>query len=97
MEEENNFSIKKMWKITNPSKIHFISGLILSIVSSVISLIIPLLIKDIMDELSNGISFGLISQISILLILEIIFSAFSLYLLSKVGEEIVKNLREKLA
>lgn len=96
MEEENNFSIKKMWKITNPSKIHFISGLVLSIVSSVISLIIPLLIKDIMDELSNGISFGLISQISILLILEIIFSAFSLYLLSKVGEEIVKNLREKL-
>ncbi|MFP3393737.1 ABC transporter transmembrane domain-containing protein, partial [Brevibacillus sp. SIMBA_076] len=65
-------------------------------VSSVISLIIPLLIKDIMDELSKGISFGLISQISILLILEIIFSAFSLYLLSKVGEEIVKNLRDKL-
>ncbi|EJV55080.1 MULTISPECIES: ABC transporter ATP-binding protein [Bacillus cereus group] len=96
MEEENNFSIKKMWKITNPSKIHFISGLVLSIVSSVISLIIPLLIKDIMDELSQGISFGLISQISILLILEIIFSAFSLYLLSKVGEEIVKNLRDKL-
>ncbi|PEW02933.1 multidrug ABC transporter permease [Bacillus cereus] len=96
MDEENNFSIKKMWKITNPSKIHFISGLVLSIVSSVMSLIIPLLIKDIMDELSNGISFGLISQISILLILEIIFSAFSLYLLSKVGEEIVKNLREKL-
>ncbi|WP_433772304.1 ABC transporter ATP-binding protein [Bacillus wiedmannii] len=96
MKEENNFSIKKMWKITNPSKLHFISGLVLSIVSSVISLIIPLLIKDIMDELSNGISFGLISQISILLILEIIFSAFSLYLLSKVGEEIVKNLREKL-
>ncbi|EPC8422625.1 ABC transporter ATP-binding protein [Bacillus wiedmannii] len=96
MEEENNFSIKKMWKITNPSKIHFISGLVLSIVSSVISLIIPLLIKDIMDELSKGISFGLISQISILLILEIIFSAFSLYLLSKVGEEIVKNLRDKL-
>ncbi|MEK4711184.1 ABC transporter ATP-binding protein [Bacillus sp. FSL R10-2780] len=96
MEEEKNFSIKKMWKITNPSKIHFISGLVLSIVSSVISLIIPLLIKDIMDELSKGISFGLISQISILLILEIIFSAFSLYLLSKVGEEIVKNLRDKL-
>ncbi|MGE7636073.1 ABC transporter ATP-binding protein [Bacillus paramycoides] len=96
METENNFSIKKMWKITNPSKIHFISGLVLSIVSSVISLIIPLLIKDIMDELSKGISFGLISQISILLILEIIFSAFSLYLLSKVGEEIVKNLRDKL-
>ncbi|WP_242274698.1 ABC transporter ATP-binding protein [Bacillus cereus group sp. BfR-BA-01310] len=96
MEEENNFSIKKMWKITNPSKIHFISGLVLSIVSSVISLIIPLLIKDIMDELSTGISFGLISQISILLVLEIIFSAFSLYLLSKVGEEIVKNLRDKL-
>lgn len=96
MEEENNFSIKKMWKITNPSKIHFISGLVLSIVSSVISLIIPLLIKDIMDQLSKGISFGLISQISILLILEIIFSAFSLYLLSKVGEEIVKNLRDKL-
>ncbi|OJD71760.1 ABC transporter ATP-binding protein [Bacillus paramycoides] len=96
MEEENNFSIKKMWKITNPSKIHFISGLVLSIVSSVISLIIPLLIKDIMDELSKGISFGLISQIAILLILEIIFSAFSLYLLSKVGEEIVKNLRDKL-
>ncbi|MBE7106892.1 ABC transporter ATP-binding protein [Bacillus cereus] len=96
MEEENNFSIKKIWKITNPSKIHFISGLVLSIVSSVISLIIPLLIKDIMDELSKGISFGLISQISILLILEIIFSAFSLYLLSKVGEEIVKNLRDKL-
>ncbi|MFP3415468.1 ABC transporter ATP-binding protein [Bacillus sp. SIMBA_074] len=96
MKEDNNFSIKKMWKITNPSKIHFISGLVLSIVSSVISLIIPLLIKDIMDELSKGISFGLISQISILLILEIIFSAFSLYLLSKVGEEIVKNLRDKL-
>ena len=96
MEEKNNFSIKKMWKITNPSKIHFISGLVLSIVSSAISLIIPLLIKDIMDELSKGISFSLISQISILLILEIIFSAFSLYLLSKVGEEIVKNLRDKL-
>ncbi|OQR56889.1 ABC transporter ATP-binding protein [Bacillus sp. CDB3] len=96
MEEENNVSIKKMWKITNPSKIHFISGLVLSIVSSVISLIIPLLIKDIMDELSKGISFGLIIQISILLILEIIFSAFSLYLLSKVGEEIVKNLRDRL-
>ncbi|MDM5187335.1 ABC transporter ATP-binding protein [Bacillus sp. DX4.1] len=96
MEAEKDFSIKKMWKITNPSKIHFISGLLLSIVSSVISLIVPLLIKDIMDELSKGISFGLISQLAILLILEIIFSAFSLYLLSKVGEEIVKKLRDKL-
>ncbi|PER78734.1 ABC transporter ATP-binding protein [Bacillus cereus] len=96
MEEEKDFSIKKMWQITNPSKIHFISGLLLSIVSGVISLIVPLLIKDIMDELSKGISFGLISKIAILLVLEIIFSAFSLYLLSKVGEEIVKNLRDKL-
>ena len=96
MEVEKDFSIKKMWKITNPSKVHFISGLLLSIVSSVISLIVPLLIKDIMDELSKGISFGLISQIAILLILGIIFSALSLYLLSKVGEEIVKKLREKL-
>ncbi|PGZ96139.1 multidrug ABC transporter permease [Bacillus pseudomycoides] len=96
MEVDKDFSIKEIWRITNPSKFHFISGLLLSIVSSIISLMIPLLIKDIMDELSKGISLELISRIAILLILQIIFSAFSLYLLSKVGEEIVRNLRDKL-
>ncbi|XQY93838.1 ABC transporter ATP-binding protein [Metabacillus sp. HB246100] len=85
-----------MWQITNPSKIQFYSGLVLSVISGVLSLLIPLLIKEIMDNLSIGITIDSIIKIAILLVLEVIFSAFSLYLLSKVGEEIVKKLRIKL-
>ncbi|PHB15964.1 ABC transporter ATP-binding protein [Bacillus toyonensis] len=88
--------IKKVWNITNPSKSYFILGLFLSIVSGLFSLVIPLLIRDIMDQFSKGVSFELLSKLFFFLILGMVFTSFSLYLLSKVGEEIVKNLRDKL-
>ncbi|MCC2359066.1 ABC transporter ATP-binding protein, partial [Bacillus paranthracis] len=86
----------KVWNITNPSKSYFILGLFLSIVSGLFSLVIPLLIRDIMDQFSKGVSFELLSKLFFFLILGMVFTSFSLYLLSKVGEEIVKNLRDKL-
>ncbi|MFI8673973.1 ABC transporter ATP-binding protein, partial [Bacillus paranthracis] len=79
-----------------PSKSYFILGLFLSIVSGLFSLVIPLLIRDIMDQFSKGVSFELLSKLFFFLILGMVFTSFSLYLLSKVGEEIVKNLRDKL-
>ncbi|MCC2403088.1 ABC transporter ATP-binding protein/permease [Bacillus paranthracis] len=88
--------MKKVWNITNPSKSYFILGLFLSIVSGLFSLVIPLLIRDIMDQFSKGVSFELLSKLFFFLILGMVFTSFSLYLLSKVGEEIVKNLRDKL-
>ncbi|WP_267499082.1 ABC transporter ATP-binding protein, partial [Bacillus paranthracis] len=93
---EKEFWIKKVWNITNPSKSYFILGLFLSIVSGLFSLVIPLLIRDIMDQFSKGVSFELLSKLFFFLILGMVFTSFSLYLLSKVGEEIVKNLRDKL-
>lgn len=96
MGNDTNFSIKQIWKMTNPSKMHFSLGLLFSIISGILTLLIPLLIKDVMDSFSEGVSFVTISQIVILLILEVIFSALSLYLLAKVGEGIVKKLRIKL-
>lgn len=96
MKSEKEFWIKKVWNITNPSKSYFILGLFLSIVSGLFSLVIPLLIRDIMDQFSKGVSFELLSKLFFFLILGMVFTSFSLYLLSKVGEEIVKNLRDKL-
>ncbi|HDX9661176.1 TPA: ABC transporter ATP-binding protein [Bacillus toyonensis] len=96
MKSEKKFWIKKVWNITNPSKSYFILGLFLSIVSGLFSLVIPLLIRDIMDQFSKGVSFELLSKLFFFLILGMVFTSFSLYLLSKVGEEIVKNLRDKL-
>ncbi|MDL4841969.1 ABC transporter ATP-binding protein [Aquibacillus rhizosphaerae] len=96
MKNKTNFSIKHMWKITNPSKRQFSLGLVFSIISGILTLLIPLLIKDIMDSFSTGLSFKTISLAVSFLILEVIFSAMSLYLLSKVGEGVVKKLRVKL-
>ncbi|MED1406559.1 ABC transporter ATP-binding protein [Bacillus mycoides] len=96
MKSGKEFWIKKVWNITNPSKSYFILGLFLSIVSGLFSLVIPLLIRDIMDQFSKGVSFELLSKLFFFLILGMVFTSFSLYLLSKVGEEIVKNLRDKL-
>lgn len=96
MKSGKEFWIKKVWNITNPSKSYFILGLFLSIVSGLFSLVIPLLIRDIMDQFSKGVSFDLLSKLFFFLILGMVFTSFSLYLLSKVGEEIVKNLRDKL-
>ncbi|MCM3736964.1 ABC transporter ATP-binding protein/permease [Bacillus cytotoxicus] len=96
MEEERNVSFREIWRIANPSKKLFMTGLIFSIFSTIAGLCIPLFIKNLMESFSKGLSFSVLATIVVLLLLEFSSSAISLYVLSRVGEGIIRTIREKV-
>ncbi|PEA55589.1 multidrug ABC transporter permease [Bacillus pseudomycoides] len=96
MEEEKNVSFREIWRIANPSKKLFVIGLIFSIFSTIAGLCIPLFIKNLMESFSKGFSLPVLGTIVVLLLLEFASSAISLYVLSRVGEGIVRTIREKV-
>ncbi|UXU57071.1 ABC transporter ATP-binding protein/permease [Staphylococcus agnetis] len=72
-------------------------GILLTIISSILSLIIPVISRDIIDNFNFNMLnlFNIIIFASIFL-LSSIFEGISLYLLSKIGEETIYSIREKL-
>lgn len=101
--EKQDFSLSSFIQLIKSAKpsIWMISvGIIGSLVATVMNLALPLLAKNLIDDVSE-ISFELINSRIILLILglfifRVIFAAFSNYLLSKAGQQVVARLREQI-
>lgn len=96
MEETKGVSFRDIWRIANPSKKLFVIGLVFSIASTIAGLCIPLFIKNLMESFSKGFSLPILGTIVVLLLFEFASSAISLYVLSRVGEGIVRTIREKV-
>lgn len=96
MEEQKNVSFRDIWRTANPSKKLFAIGLFFSILSTIAGLGIPLLIKELMEGFSSGFSFSTLGLIAGLLLVEFLGEASSMYILSRVGEGIIRTIREKV-
>lgn len=96
MEKDKDVSLKALWKITTPPKVTLFLGVIFGLINSGCSLIIPLILKEQIEQLSKGFSYELLFLVLVLLIVEIISMALSLYLLSLVGQRVVLNLRKMI-
>lgn len=94
-EKKKNFIIE-LWNYAKPSKLLFGAGLIFSLIGTIASLFVPLLIKDVISDFSNGFDILKITYLIMLIIMELICTFFSLYILAKVGESVIKHIRQKL-
>ena len=92
--KKNN--LKDLIKITKPPMHLLLFGLIFSLLSAGAGLVMPLFVKHIVENISKGISTQLILIIVISLIIWVVSSILSVYLLQFVGLKVVKNLRTKL-
>ncbi|WP_347284434.1 ABC transporter ATP-binding protein [Lactobacillus taiwanensis] len=90
-------NIKSILTTIQIDKLSLFFGVLLSLFSTVTSLIFPLLLKNIVDALiKNNFSFYYIILLILVASLDLAFTGLSMYLLSKVGEKVVLNLREKI-
>lgn len=89
-------SLFKLFKITKPPIWMLCLGLILSLFSAGAGLALPLATKHIIENFSNGLSSTLIIAIMVILVLWIISSILSIYLLQYVGLKVVRRLRDIL-
>ncbi len=92
-EAKTNFSFKKLWRLTNPSKGKLSVSFVFALANTGASLVIPLLIKELMDTINSGLSKQMIAVLIGLFIIQMITSALSLYLLAQVGQGVVEKLR----
>jgi ATP-binding cassette subfamily B protein AbcA/BmrA len=93
MKNNATFQFRKLWTLTNPPMGTFLTALVLSLVNTGISLTIPLFMKQLLDSFSNGLPSGLVLKVIGLFIVQIVTSAFSLYLLAQIGQSVVERLR----
>jgi len=104
MRDEININKKGDWKNfislikgANPPKWLFIIGLLLSVATTLVGLLLPLLTKKFVDGFSiSSLSKGQIGIFVSVLIIQAISSATSIYLLSRVGNQVVANVRHRL-
>ncbi|MEE6131925.1 ABC transporter ATP-binding protein [Priestia sp. GS2] len=92
-EAKTNFSFKKLWRLTDPSKGKLSISLLFALVNTGASLVIPLMIKDLMDTINSGVSKQMVAALVGLFVIQMITSALSLYLLAQVGQGVVEKLR----
>lgn len=93
MKKESIFQFRKLWTLTSPPLGKFLTALFLSLVNTGISLTIPLFMKQLLDSFSNGLPPDLILKVVLLFVVQIVTSAFSLYLLAQIGQSVVERLR----
>ncbi|HHQ2481129.1 TPA: ABC transporter ATP-binding protein [Bacillus cereus] len=96
MKEKKTITLRDIWNITNPSRKDFSVGLFCSILSSLFGLMTPLLLKNIMDDFNREQIINLGSIIVIVFLLNLACSSISLYVLSRIGENIIQTLRVKI-
>ncbi|MEE6453294.1 ABC transporter ATP-binding protein [Gottfriedia acidiceleris] len=104
MKEETNLDKKSDWrkflsliKNANPPKWLFVIGVLLSVATTLVGLLLPLLTKKFVDGFSlASLSTGQIAIFVTVLIIQAISSAASIYLLSRVGNTVVANVRHRL-
>lgn len=92
-EVKTNFSFKKLWRLTDPSKGKLSISLLFALVNTGASLVIPLMIKELMDTINSGVSKQMVAALVGLFVIQMITSALSLYLLAQVGQGVVEKLR----
>ncbi|OZT13865.1 multidrug ABC transporter permease [Priestia aryabhattai] len=92
-EVKTNFSFKKLWRLTDPSKGKLSISLLFALVNTGASLVIPLMIKELMDTINSGVSKQMVAALIGLFVIQMITSALSLYLLAQVGQGVVEKLR----
>jgi ATP-binding cassette, subfamily B, bacterial AbcA/BmrA len=81
----------------NPPKWLFIIGVLLSVTTTLVGLLLPLLTKKFVDGFSiSSLSAGQIAIFAAVLLIQAISSATSIYLLSRVGNQVVANVRHRL-
>lgn len=93
MKKNPTFPFRRLWALTNPPRGLFLTALLLSLVNTGISLTIPLFMRQLLDSFSNGLPSDLIWKVIGLFIIQIVTSAFSLYLLAQIGQTVVERLR----
>lgn len=104
MKEKTNINKKSDWrnfisliKNANPPKWLFAIGVLLSVTTTLVGLFLPLLTKKFVDGFSlASLSAGQIAVFVVVLIIQAISSAASIYLLSRVGNTVVANVRHRL-
>jgi ATP-binding cassette, subfamily B, bacterial AbcA/BmrA len=95
MKEKSGATLRELWTLTNPPIGIFILALLLSLTGTAASLTIPLFMKDIMDSFAKSFDFSMLIPLGFLFVIQMAASAVSLFLLSKIGQTIVRNLRTK--
>ncbi|PGS45898.1 ABC transporter ATP-binding protein [Bacillus sp. AFS041924] len=104
MKKEININKKSDWrnfisliKNANPPKSLFVIGVLLSVTTTLVGLLLPLLTKKFVDGFSlTTLSAKQIAIFAAVLIIQAISSATSIYLLSRVGNTVVANVRHRL-
>ncbi|MFD0710768.1 ABC transporter ATP-binding protein [Paenibacillus sp. GCM10027626] len=87
----------KLIRQTKPSIPILIIAVIMSIASTMVGLVIPLFTKNLVDGFSlSSLSFSQIAMIALIFIVQTIASGLSIYMLNRIGQQIVASLRDRL-
>lgn len=90
-------SFYELIKSTKPSKLYLSIAIVLSLTSTGISLIIPLFIKDFIDNFDiSQLNVTYVVFLLLFLIGQAIAFGVSMYMLNKLGQKVVANLRKRL-
>lgn len=87
----------RLIRSTKPSAAVMSIAVLMSIASTLVALLIPLLTKNLVDGFSlSSLSWGQIALIGLIFIVQTIASGLSIYLLNRIGQRIVAELRDRL-
>ncbi|MED4460933.1 ABC transporter ATP-binding protein [Metabacillus fastidiosus] len=84
-------------KLGKPSTLLIIIAIALSLFETIAGLLIPLFTRDIVDQISSaGIELSIIFLLLGVFIIQTVSGGFSYYLMTRIGETFVANIRERL-
>lgn len=87
----------KLIAATKPSKWMLVTAILLSVISTLVGLVVPLFTKNVVDSFTiTSISTSQIVMLAAAFILQAVASGFSIYLLSRIGQTVVAQLRDRL-
>lgn len=90
-------NIRNILKIVKIDKVMLSIGILFSLLSTIASLSFPILLKNIINDITkNNFTPMSIFMLILIALLDLLFTGISMYLLARVGELVVLNLREKL-
>src|SRR5699024_5150695 len=97
MSKTNWKSFYQLIKSTKPSKSKLLIAVFLTLISTAISLMIPLFIKNFIDTFNaSRLDKMTVFLLLLFLIVQAVMSGISMYLLNKIGQEVVARLRKRL-
>ncbi|RNA66328.1 ABC transporter ATP-binding protein [Alteribacter keqinensis] len=98
--QKEKVTFRAFWEMvrqTNPPKWIVAVALLLSLIETGVGLVIPLFTQGVVDQLATGsLGTGLIIGFIVLFIVQAVSTGFSIYLLTYVGEYVVRSLRIRL-